>query len=104
MSSRQSKPPKGGTRRGKPANLRTSREVYDRLRWDAAFELAAFTVGYEERFSGLRESPLAKFAATGDIPWHRVWHIRVGPLMIWDRKQRIDLLFGSGQTGSSKHA
>ncbi len=90
--------------KGRPAQLRTSREVYDRLRWDPSFGLGACTVGYEERFAGMREAPLQKFAAEGDIPWHRVWYIRIGDLWIWDRKQRIDLLFGSGITPTPQHA
>lgn len=89
--------------KGRVAQLRTSREVYDRLRWDPAFDLSPFIVGYEERFSGMREAPLAKFAGEGEIPWHRVWYIRVGDLQVWDRKARVDLLFGSGSTQTTQH-
>ncbi|MCA9706975.1 MAG: DUF504 domain-containing protein, partial [Myxococcales bacterium] len=79
--------------------LRTSREVYDRIRWDPTLDPHAFTIGYEERFAGRRERAFAEFPTDGEIPWHRVWYFRVGALRVWCRDEREDLLFGSGRTG-----
>ncbi len=78
--------------------LRTSRQVYDQIRWDPALDERAFTIGYEERFAGLTELPFQEFPNDGTIPWHRVWHVRVGALVVWSRRERVDLLHGTGDT------
>lgn len=83
--------------------LQTSRVLHERIRWDPSFDERAFTVVYEERFTGRRERPFTEFPTTGEIPWHRVWEYRVGELVVWSRAERIDLLFGSGDSGQPEH-
>src|SRR2546430_2147453 len=61
--------------------LRTSREVYDRIRWDASFDASSCIIGYETRLSGLQEMRFDDFDPRGDIPWHRVWYFRMGPTL-----------------------
>jgi len=73
-------------------------DVVGRIRFDAALDVAHFTLGYEERFAGIREAPLVEFIAAGEIPWHRIWFIKAGALVVWDRRERIDLILGSGAT------
>merc|ERR1712178_32924 len=29
---------------------------------------------------------------------HRVWYVRSGDTILWDRKQKLDMVFGSGMT------
>lgn len=81
----------------KKASMRTSRDVYHRIRWDSsqhqieasstgssATEAAAsnaasagsvrWTIGFEDRFLGMQEMPVEQFIipeAGGEIPWHR---------------------------------
>ena len=81
--------------------LRPVQDVVGRIRFDAALNLARFSVGYEERFAGVREAPLADFIGEGEIPWHRIWFIKAGDLVVWDRRARIDLVFGSGASPSA---
>jgi 2'-5' RNA ligase/uncharacterized protein (UPF0248 family) len=74
--------------------LRTSREVYDQIRWDPRLDPAAFVIGYETRDAGIQEIDLPSFDPQGEIPWHRVQHIRQGEVTVWDRRERLDLLDG----------
>ncbi len=77
-------------------SLRPVQDVIGRIRFDAALDVAHFTVGYEERFAGVREAPLAGLLGEGEVPWHRIWFIKAGALVVWDRRARIDLILGSG--------
>lgn len=72
--------------------LRTSREVYDQIRWDPRLDPAAFVIGYETRDAGTQEIGLLHFDPQGEIPWHRIQYIRRGPTTVWDRRERLDLL------------
>ncbi|MCB9707015.1 MAG: DUF504 domain-containing protein [Myxococcales bacterium] len=83
--------------------LRPIQDVVGRLRHDPAFAGSRFAVVYEERFSGEREAPLADFVAGGEIPWHRIQALKAGALVVWDRRTRVDLVFGSGESGAADH-
>ncbi len=72
--------------------LRTSREVYDRVRWDPQLDPERFTVVYEDRERGEVEVPLPGFDPEGEIPWHRVQAFKRDGVTVWDRRERIDLL------------
>jgi 2'-5' RNA ligase/uncharacterized protein (UPF0248 family) len=72
--------------------LRTSREVYDQIRWDPRLDPAAFVLGYETRDAGIQEMGLLSFDPQGEIPWHRIQYIRRGKATVWDRRERLDLL------------
>jgi uncharacterized protein (UPF0248 family) len=83
--------------------LRPSRDVYNRLFWDKTYSVDDFLLGYEDRFKGVREMPLVswKRELTDEeyIPFHRVVYFRekgVDGKVIWDRRTRLDLIFGSG--------
>lgn len=79
--------------------LRPVQDVVGRIRFDPAFDVRRFVVGYEERFAGVREGQLADFVAgDNEIPWHRIVVIKAGELVVWDRRARIDLVFGSGDS------
>ncbi|MBZ5713880.1 RNA repair domain-containing protein [Nannocystis pusilla] len=84
--------------------LRPVQDVVGRLRFDPVFDARRFVVGYEERFAGVREAPLADFlAGDNEIPWHRIFFIKAGELVVWDRRARIDLVFGSGDSAAADH-
>jgi uncharacterized protein (UPF0248 family) len=75
------------------------------LRWDPGLQKSNFTIGYLERFEGIKEIPVAKWITdTSDedfIPQHRIKYVKRssdGEIM-WDREGRIDKIFGSGLTG-----
>ncbi|GMU09956.1 poly(A) polymerase [Corallococcus caeni] len=70
----------------------TSREVYHRIRWDPRLDAREFAVGYDAHRGAMEEMPFEAFVPDGEIPWHRVWYFKRGPLVVWDRKERTDLL------------
>ena len=78
--------------------LKTSEEVYHRLRWDPALPASRVWIGYLDRMVGERELPLQEFTPGGRIPWSRIWFFRLDEERIWDRRTRLDRVFGSGDT------
>lgn len=57
----------------KEKSLRTSKDVYDRIKWDLSesSDVKLFYIGYEDRFEGMQELPFLDYVPGGDIPWHR---------------------------------
>lgn len=94
--------------RAKKPPLRTAADVIQRIRWDPRLDPADFSVGYVDRFLGVREEPFSAFcwdeplAALGPgvlaVPQHRVRFFRFRGRLVWDRASRTDLVFGSGST------
>ena len=87
----------------KIGKLRPSHEVYNRLVWDQRYSADEYLVGYEDRFKGVKEMPLTSWKRELSdeefIPFHRVVYFRekgVEGKIVWDRRTRIDLIFGSG--------
>ncbi|AFY57962.1 poly(A) polymerase [Rivularia sp. PCC 7116] len=74
--------------------MATSWEIYNRIIWDSRLDSNVFIAGFEDRVSasGIREKPLAHWAADGDIPWHRIRYIRAQDIVVWDREQHLDLI------------
>ena len=64
-----------------------------------------FTLGYLDRFVGICEEPFQKFSNWGDlanaeldslaVPQHRVQYFKYRGVKVWDKKERIDEVFGS---------
>jgi len=77
--------------------LHTSEEVYNRVKWDSRYNSAEFVIVYEDRFKGLIEIPFEDFRDNADevesVPFHRVWYFKHNDKVVWDRKERIDLIF-----------
>ncbi|MFP2905657.1 poly(A) polymerase [Pyxidicoccus sp. 3LFB2] len=70
----------------------TSREVYHRIRWDPRLDAREFSIGYDAHLDALEEMPFEAFVPDGEIPWHRVWYFKRGRQVVWDRRERLDLL------------
>lgn len=81
----------------KSRKLTPSKTVFERMRWDPDFVTDDVVVVYEDRFSGARERAFADYAPER-VPWSRVVQFRRGELVLWDRRKRIDRIFGSGDT------
>ena len=86
--------------------LRPAQDILSRLRYDPALSSQNFTIGYLDRHAPeVMEMPLDNWKG-GDvtdeefIPQHRiVWFKRnEDGIKVWDRKERLDLLFGSGSS------
>ncbi|AKT41324.1 poly(A) polymerase [Chondromyces crocatus] len=78
--------------------MRTSEEIYNRIRWDARFEPARFVLGIDMHAAAPKRIPLPAFVPGGDIPWHRIVTIEADGEVIWDRLTGVDCL-GETQAG-----
>lgn len=93
--------------------LRPAQDILSRLRHDPALSSQSFAIGYLDRHaSDVLEMPLESWKG-GDvtdeefIPQHRIlWFKRTEDgVKVWDRKERLDVIFGSGlRSGESADA
>ncbi|MFE7774296.1 RNA repair domain-containing protein [Streptomyces sp. NPDC057445] len=70
--------------------MRTSEEIYHRVRWDARFDPARFVVGINQRGAAPKRMPLDDFVPGGEIPWHRVLFFEADGETVWDRATGVD--------------
>ncbi|MFF1919239.1 RNA repair domain-containing protein [Streptomyces sp. NPDC058221] len=70
--------------------MRTSEEIYHRVRWDARFDPARFVLGVAQRGRDPKRIPLDRFTPGGDIPWHRVLFFEADGETVWDRSTGVD--------------
>lgn len=76
--------------------MRTSEEIYHRVRWDARFDPARFVFGIHQRGAAPKRVPLATFVPGGEIPWHRVLFVEADGEVVWDRATGTDRVDASG--------
>ncbi|MER6155136.1 RNA repair domain-containing protein [Streptomyces sp. NPDC001868] len=70
--------------------MRTSEEIYHRVRWDARFDPARFVLGVLQRNAAPKRVPLPAFVPGGEIPWHRVLFFEADGEKVWDRATGVD--------------
>ncbi|MFB0633194.1 poly(A) polymerase [Streptomyces sp. AB3(2024)] len=70
--------------------MRTSEQLYHRVRWDPRFDPARFTLGLLQRGAAPKRVPLPSFVPGGDIPWHRVLFVEADDELVWDRATGVD--------------
>ncbi|MFC6021169.1 poly(A) polymerase [Plantactinospora solaniradicis] len=75
--------------------MRTSEEIYHRIRWDPRFDPARFVLGVTVRGPGPARVPLPAFVPGGDVPWHRVLFIEADGEVVWDRSTGLDRIDSS---------
>ncbi|MEU6526554.1 RNA repair domain-containing protein [Streptomyces sp. NPDC046924] len=75
--------------------MRTSDEIYHRVRWDPRFDPARFVLGIAQRGAAPARVPLPSFVPGGDIPWHRVLFVEADGELVWDRTTGVDRLDAS---------
>jgi 2'-5' RNA ligase len=71
-----------------------------------------FRIGYLDRFTGLVEDEFSKFSNWGNlaeaeyealaIPQHRIEYFKYRGFKVWDKKSRLDLVFGSAGDNGGK--
>ncbi|KAI1707313.1 ras family domain-containing protein [Ditylenchus destructor] len=81
----------------KHTRLRTFKECFNWIKHDCRFNVNEFTLCYEDRFCGLLEMPLSAFEMEDKqsdefIPEHRVWLLKMNGKIVWDRRNRVDIL------------
>lgn len=104
-TSKRKKKPVPDTLPNRPAyagKFRSSADLISRLRWDPEMDSSDYVVGYEDRFLGIMERALDQWKAEQTdeefIPQHRIEYFKrkSDGVIVWDRKQRKDEVFGSG--------
>ncbi|MFF2014216.1 RNA repair domain-containing protein [Streptomyces sp. NPDC058195] len=70
--------------------MRTSEEIYHRVRWDGRFDPARFVLGVAQRGREAKRVPLPRFTPGGEIPWHRVLFFEADGELVWDRSSGVD--------------
>lgn len=82
--------------------FRTAADVLNRLRWDTNFDPSDYIIGYEDRFLGARERAVEQWKSEQTdeefIPQHRILYFkrRADNAVVWERRTRVDDIFGSG--------
>ncbi|MFD9389421.1 poly(A) polymerase [Streptomyces sp. NPDC060000] len=76
--------------------MRTSDEIYHRVRWDPRFDPARFVLGINQRGAEPKRVPLPTFVPGGEIPWHRVLFVEADGEVVWDRATGVDRIDASG--------
>ncbi|GLZ75886.1 hypothetical protein Afil01_06930 [Actinorhabdospora filicis] len=76
--------------------MRTSDEIYHRVRWDARFDPARFVLGLAQRGREPKRVPFTAFTPGGDVPWHRVLFVEADGTPVWDRATGLDVLDSAG--------
>jgi uncharacterized protein (UPF0248 family) len=88
--------------------LRPAKDILSRIRHDPTLDEKDFIIGYRDRHEDVMELPVKmwKGDVTDDdfIPQHRILYYRrkEDGVKVWDRAERLDLLFGSGKGGISE--
>lgn len=72
--------------------MRTSEDLYQRIRWDVRLDPARFVLGIEARRREPARVPFTSFVPGGDIPWHRVLYFEADGQIVWDRRTQLDRL------------
>lgn len=89
-------------------SLRPALDVLSRIRHDHTLQEEDFIVGYSDRHTDVKELPVTlwKGDVTDEefIPQHRILYFRrkADGVKVWDRAERLDLVFGSGKGASSE--
>jgi uncharacterized protein (UPF0248 family) len=89
------KPPGAG-------KFRSATDALNRIRWDVSMDSSDYLVGYEDRFIGAQEKALDSWKAEQTdeefIPQHRILYFKrkSDGVIVWDRRSRVDTIFGSG--------
>ena len=100
---------KDPTEKGKKPPMKTAIDVVKRILWDEALQQDQFLVGYLDRLEGLKEKYFNAFSwedisavdyTVLAIPKHRIQYFKYKNEIVWDKRCRLDNVFGS--TGSKK--
>lgn len=96
----------------KKCSMKTAADVINRIQWDAAVNKEFITVGYVDRFLGLKECAFDTFdwgdivlAELGSlaIPEHRISYFKYKNELVWDKSARLDNFFGSTGSNTTIH-
>lgn len=86
--------------------LRPANDILSRIRHDPTLDASDYIIGYNDRIEGIMEMKVEDWKGgnvTDEefIPQHRILYFRRASdgVRVWDRKRRLDGVFGSGMPG-----
>jgi len=91
-------------------SLRPCMDCIERIIWDPLLDINDFSFIYEDRFDGLYEKPCGSTnenvkgperMLVKAVPEHRIQSLKYKERVVWDKKDRMDLIFGSSPGLSS---
>ncbi|CAH8446208.1 unnamed protein product [Schistosoma rodhaini] len=91
----------------KKCPMRTAGDVVKRVLWDEKIPQKCITIGYLDRFKGILEKPFDDFSwepldsldyFTFGVPEHRIQYFKYKDIVVWDKRFRIDRVFGSSRS------
>ena len=95
---------------GKKASMKTATNVIHRIIWDSQLPSEHFVLGYLDRFVGIVEKPFKSFSWEDlstvshkvlAIPKHRIKYFKYKGVIVWDKDNQVDNVFGSRGTGKT---
>ena len=95
---------------GKKVSMKTATNVIHRILWDSHLPSEHFLVGYLDRFVGIIEKPFKSFSWEDlstvshkvlAIPKHRIQYFKYKGVIVWDKANQVDNVFGSRGTGKT---
>eukprot|EP01084_Bolivina_argentea_P189164 325393_1 len=92
----------------KKVKLRTSLDVYHRLIHDSTLPInrSNVLIGYTDNtYEDIQHLPLHEWTLIdkgGDIPMHHIVYFKYKDIILWDKRIRLDRLYGSGNTKKSQ--
>ena len=91
--------------------MKTATNVLHRILWDSHLQSEMFVVGYLDRFIGVVELPFESFNGLDNpsllshkvlaIPKHRIQYFKYKGVIVWDKANQVDNVFGSRGTGKT---
>lgn len=90
-------------------SMKTAIDVINRIIWDD-LPTEDFSIGYLDRFIGIVEKQFKEFSweniaavdyDTLAIPKHRIQYFKFKDIVIWDKRYKIDYVFGSTGSGTT---
>jgi uncharacterized protein (UPF0248 family) len=83
--------------------MRRVEDVFNRIKWDDKYNKSTCIIGYLDRFDGVKETPFSTFddkdvSSDTFIPWHRIQFFKLAGKIVWDRRDKTNLIFGEDTT------
>ena len=75
--------------------MRTSEQIYHRIRWDQRLDPTRFVVGIDMHAARPKRVAFPSFTPGPDLPWHRVLFFEADDQLLWDRRTGRDVLDAS---------
>jgi endonuclease/exonuclease/phosphatase family metal-dependent hydrolase len=72
--------------------MRTSEQIYHRIRWDRRLDPTRFVVGIDMHAARPKRLAFTSFTPGPDLPWHRVLFFEADEQLVWDRRTGRDVL------------